>query len=77
MNGLNKAIDQQGGLTALANALGLSKGVVYQWKVRGRVPGEWCPEIEKLTGGQVLCEELNDKIDWTYLRDHATKLSHA
>jgi DNA-binding transcriptional regulator YdaS (Cro superfamily) len=68
MSGLSKAIEQQGGLTCLATSLGLSKGVVFQWKVRGRVPPEYCPEIEKLTGGQVKCEELNDKVDWASLR---------
>jgi DNA-binding transcriptional regulator YdaS (Cro superfamily) len=68
MSGLSKAIEQQGGLTCLANSLGLSKSVVFQWKVRGRVPAEYCPEIEKLTGGQVRCEDLNDKVDWAWLR---------
>lgn len=46
----------------------ITKGVVFQWKVRGRVPADWCPEVEKLTG--VPCEELNDKVDWAYVRSN-------
>lgn len=68
MSGLTKAIEQQGGMTALAKNLGLSKGVVFQWKVRERVPAQYCPEIEKLTGGVVRCEDLNDEVDWAYIR---------
>ena len=71
MDGLIKAIERQGGLTALASALGISKGVVFQWKHRSQVPPEYCPEIEKLTG--VRCEELNDKVDWAYLRTKAER----
>ena len=66
MSGLNKAISKQGGLTALANSLGLTKATVFNWKLRGNVPAEYCPTIERLTG--VRCEDLNDKVDWTYLR---------
>ena len=74
MNGLDKAIKHQGGLTALGAALGLGddgKGIVYQWKVRGRVPPKYCPSIEKLTG--VRCEELNNDVDWTFLRSTELK----
>lgn len=71
MNGLLRAIEHQGGLTALARALTtpetvVTKGVVYGWKMRGIVPPEYCPPIERLTG--VRCEDLNDKVDWPYLR---------
>jgi DNA-binding transcriptional regulator YdaS (Cro superfamily) len=69
MNGINKAIEQQGGLTALGASLGVSKGVVYQWKQRGQVPPPFCPEIEKLTCGSIRCEELNDSVDWAFVRN--------
>lgn len=71
MDGLNKAIKLHGGLTSLAAALGLSKGVVFQWRARGNVPAEYCPEIEKLTG--VTCESLNSKVDWSFVRRRKTK----
>ena len=68
MNGINKAIQLAGGLTALANSLETTKGVVFQWRERGQVPAEYCPNIERLLNGAVLCEELNSKVDWAYLR---------
>lgn len=68
MRDLNRAIKAQNGMTALATALGTTKGVVYQWKKRGRVPAEYCPEIEKLTNGAAICEELNPTVDWAYVR---------
>jgi DNA-binding transcriptional regulator YdaS (Cro superfamily) len=67
MNGLSKAIDKYG-LTGLARHLGVKKGVVYQWRERQSVPAEYCPEIEKLMSGEVRCEDLNDKVNWTFLR---------
>jgi len=60
----------QGKLGAL---LGVTKAAVGQWKQEGRrVPAEHCPKIEKLTRGQVRCEELNDRVDWGYLRNNSS-----
>lgn len=67
MDALPKAIGLLGGVVATANALGVSKAVVSNWKKRG-VPAEYCPKIEKALNGAVRCEELNDSIDWAYLR---------
>ena len=56
-------------MEALGEKLGVTKGAVSQWKSEGRnVPASHCPEIEKLTSGQVKCEELNSDVDWAYLR---------
>ena len=73
MNSIPLAIERLGGLTQAGQSLGVSKGVVFQWRLRGQVPAEYCPSIEKLTG--VLCEELNSKVDWKYLRSAASKSS--
>ena len=67
MNALDKAIEVVGGTTALAKRIGVHPNVVTNWKVRG-VPVEQCPAIEKATDRRVLCEELNNKVDWGYLR---------
>jgi DNA-binding transcriptional regulator YdaS (Cro superfamily) len=67
MNALDKAIEVVGGTTALAKRIGVHPNVVTNWKTRG-VPIEQCPAIEKATDRQVRCEELNDKVDWAYLR---------
>ncbi len=63
---IQRAFECVGSASKLAQKLGLSKGAVSQW--RGNVPAEHCPSIERLTKGQVVCEELNDRTDWTYLR---------
>lgn len=68
MEGLNKALELMGGTVALAKAVGVSKQVVTNWKARGTVPVEHCTTVERITGRQVRCEELNDTIDWAYLR---------
>jgi DNA-binding transcriptional regulator YdaS (Cro superfamily) len=48
---------------------GISKGAVSQWKLPGRqVPAEHCPVIERLTEGEVRCEDLRPDVDWAYVR---------
>lgn len=61
-----------GSQRALATALGVTKGAVWQWKESDRqVPAEHCPVIERLTRGEVRCEELRPDVDWGYLRNSA------
>lgn len=71
--GLDRAIEIAGSVTALAKYLGVSKGAVSQWKAEGRnVPLKHCPRIERFTDRQVLCEQLSDEVsedDWAYVRD--------
>ena len=67
MDAITKAIDLLGGVVATANAFGVSKAAVSNWKKRG-IPAEHCPTIERLTEGKVICEQLNDSVDWAYLR---------
>jgi DNA-binding transcriptional regulator YdaS (Cro superfamily) len=66
---LDRAIECAGTMTALAEALCLTKGAIYQWKIRGgRVPAEHCPTIERLTLRRVSCEDLRPDVEWGYLR---------
>lgn len=53
---------------ALARALGVTKGAVWQWTHSGRVPVARCPAIEALTKGAVRCESLRPDVDWGVLR---------
>jgi DNA-binding transcriptional regulator YdaS (Cro superfamily) len=54
---------------AFAKQLGVSQGLVYQWLSGKRpVAAEHCPVIERITNGSVTCEELNDKVDWAFVR---------
>ena len=63
---LERAIRTYGGITKLARDLGVNgHSVVYQW-AKTRVPAEWCPEVESLTG--VRCEELRPDVNWAVLR---------
>lgn len=56
-------------ITALADHLGVTRGAVQQWKLEGRrTPAEHCPKIERLCKRAVLSEELNDRVDWAYIR---------
>lgn len=57
--------------TALAEMLGVTQSAVSQWIDRGIVPAEHCPKIEKHFVGDIRCEDLNDKVDWAYLREAA------
>lgn len=66
---LDEATKIIGSQVALAQQLGVTKAAVAQWKLDGRrVPAEHCPVIERLTDGQVRCEDLRPDIDWAYLR---------
>jgi DNA-binding transcriptional regulator YdaS (Cro superfamily) len=42
---------------------------VWNWLNRDKiVPAQYCPTIEKICKGEVRCEELNSKADWSVLR---------
>ena len=63
---LEAAIDQAGGITKMAAALGLSShNVVAQWR-RSGVPAKHAPDIEALTG--IPCEQLCPGVNWGVLR---------
>jgi len=65
---LRDVIKRAGGASSLARHFGISPVSVYEWIASGQVPAERCPEIERITDGQVKCEELNSRVDWAYLR---------
>lgn len=66
---LERAIAAAGGISALAKSLGLkSHSVVNQWRSK-RVPSDYCPDIERLTG--VPCEDLRPDVRWDVLRGNA------
>lgn len=53
----------------LAHELGVTRAAAQQWKLEGRrTPAEHCPSIERLCHGVVRCEELNDRVDWAFIR---------
>lgn len=72
---INRAIKAAGGMAAFVEAVGApSAKAVTAWKLT-RVPAEYCPRIEKVTG--IRCEELRPDIDWGVLRQNAQALEAA
>ncbi len=68
---LNRAIDHFGGIVAAASRLNVkSYRTIQQWRLL-RVPAEWCPIIERETGGLVTCEQLRPDVEWGVLREAA------
>lgn len=67
---VDKAARIVGSQRALAVALGVTKGAVWQWKDDGRqVPAEHCPAIERMTAGAVTADELHWASLWTRVPD--------
>lgn len=66
MNALEQAIQKAGGIAALASGIDVAASSPSMWKKRKRVPAEYCPAIERLTG--VRCEELRPDVEWSVLR---------
>ncbi len=64
-----KAAEIIGSQVALASMLGTSKQNISSWIRNSRIPAEYCPDIERLTNGQVSCEELRPDINWSVLRN--------
>lgn len=71
MDALAQAIEIVGGVSVLAERIGISPSAPSMWKSRKRVPADYCPAIERLTDGAVRCEDLRPDVDWAYLRQSA------
>lgn len=62
MTALERAIQQVGGQSALARAIGVKQGHVWQWLNKTRVPAEYVLRIESATEGRVSRHELRPDI---------------
>lgn len=60
---------------SLAARLNVSQGRVWQWLNGENVPPKYCPEIEVWSDREVTCEELNDTVNWKYIRDSAKSIA--
>lgn len=68
---LNRAIGILGGLASATTKLGVKRyQTIQQWRNAG-VPAEYCPIIERETGGKVTCEQLRPDMAWGVLREAA------
>jgi DNA-binding transcriptional regulator YdaS (Cro superfamily) len=57
-NVFDKFSEVFGSCAALAEVLGIHKMAVYQWRKRGRIPAERCPDIVAASGGRIALHEL-------------------
>ena len=72
MQAILNASSVVGGQSRLADLLHVTPSTVNQWVKRVRpVPAERCPEIERITGGAVRCEDLRPDVNWSVLRGTA------
>lgn len=69
MKALDEAIEAAHGVGALAALIGVAPSAPSMWRIRGSVPAEHCPAIERETG--VRCERLNPRVAWDVLRMQA------
>lgn len=68
MHPIKRAANIVGSQRELAKLLGVTRARVTQWLTTDRIVSDYCPRIERLTGGQVRCEDLRPDVDWAYLR---------
>jgi DNA-binding transcriptional regulator YdaS (Cro superfamily) len=69
MNPLERAIKVCGTQQKLADLIGgIRQSHVSMWLHRGKVPADYCPTIERVTGGAVRCEDLRPDVEWAVLR---------
>lgn len=60
---------ERGRAASLGRELDIPPVLISQWANGVRpIPAERCLEIEKITEGAVMCEELRPDVDWAYLR---------
>lgn len=63
MDALQKAADAVGGLSKLAEMVGVSPSTPFMWRTRKRIPAEYCAAIETATAGAVTRRDLRPD-DW-------------
>jgi len=75
---IKKALSLLGGNNATARALGVKPPTVSEW-VSGKrpVPIKQCAAIQRLTDGQVTCEQLAPDFDWPSIRQPSATEEHA
>jgi DNA-binding transcriptional regulator YdaS (Cro superfamily) len=78
MNHVQRAIESQGSVAALARQLNVTTQAVCFWRDgKRKIPAEKCIEIERITDRSVRCEDLRPDADWTYLRNSAHSVDAA
>lgn len=74
LNKLNEAITLLGGRPAFCAALDISPQRLWNWLKRGQtLPAEYCPTVERLTEGKIVCEDFWPETDWAFMRSQPPK----
>ena len=65
-----KVVGGQVQLAALitTEAMPVNQSYIAHWIKRGSVSCNYCPAIERVTNGQIKCEQLCPSVDWEYIR---------
>ncbi|EEM8545026.1 helix-turn-helix domain-containing protein [Salmonella enterica] len=75
---LKQACSNMGGQASMARYLGVSSPTINQWvKGKRQIPAARCPSIEKVTNGEVTCEDLRPDVNWSFLRGTHPRPSHS
>jgi len=72
-----KAVRLLGGPVRAAARLHVERYQTVQSWLRHRIPAEYCPLIERETGGAVRCEDLRPDVAWDVLRKQVGAGVHA
>lgn len=68
---LQKVVSIVGSQSRLAREIGggVRQAHVHYWLTQAPVvPAEHCPSIERIVNHEVVCEQLNPRVDWSVLR---------
>lgn len=76
MDALQQAADAVGGLSRLAEMVGVSPSTPFMWRTRKRIPAEYCAAIENVTAGVVTRRDLRPD-DWQRIWPELVENEHA
>lgn len=69
MKAIDRAAQVVGSQKKLADLLKVTPAAISHWSTGFRsIPAERCPDIERISGGKVRCEDLRPDINWGVLR---------
>lgn len=67
---LYEAIEESGGLSVVAEKVGVSAQTLSNWRVR-MPPEDYCPSLELALNGLMDCETLRPDTTWVRIKDRA------
>lgn len=65
---LHEAIEDNGGLSVVAEKVGVSAQTLSNWRTR-MPPEEHCPSLEFALNGAMVCERMRPETKWVRIKD--------